>query len=215
MEEMVSRLRIPRVLWVTLALGLALLLLCLSTSQARADEGKVIVELQGDCYTVTHPFLDIGGTDYGTRQIYKFKQERRGRDFHYVINGLSAGSYDIEFSFIETQYSGAWQRIFTVTANGGVLPGLIGVDISSVAGKNNTHQVTVNAVAAPGGILDLRFLAAVGEATISNIRLISAGQTALEIADSGFPVYLVEREPSIGGHMAQLDKTYPTLDCSA
>ncbi len=40
-------------------------------------------------------------------------------------------------------------------------------------------------------------------------------QAALEIADSGFPVYLVEREPSIGGHMAQLDKTFPTLDCSA
>ncbi len=40
-------------------------------------------------------------------------------------------------------------------------------------------------------------------------------QAALEIADAGFPVYLVEREPSIGGHMAQLDKTYPTLDCSA
>ncbi len=40
-------------------------------------------------------------------------------------------------------------------------------------------------------------------------------QAALEIADSGFPVYLVEREPSIGGHMAQFDKTFPTLDCSA
>jgi heterodisulfide reductase subunit A len=40
-------------------------------------------------------------------------------------------------------------------------------------------------------------------------------QAALEIADAGFPVYLVEREPSIGGHMAQLDKTFPTLDCSA
>jgi len=40
-------------------------------------------------------------------------------------------------------------------------------------------------------------------------------QTALEIADSGHKVYLVEREPSIGGHMAQLDKTFPTLDCSA
>jgi heterodisulfide reductase subunit A len=38
---------------------------------------------------------------------------------------------------------------------------------------------------------------------------------ALEIADAGFPVHLVERQPSIGGHMAQLDKTYPTLDCSA
>ena len=39
--------------------------------------------------------------------------------------------------------------------------------------------------------------------------------TALEIADKGFETYLVEKEPSIGGHMAQLDKTFPTLDCSA
>ena len=39
--------------------------------------------------------------------------------------------------------------------------------------------------------------------------------TALEIADAGFPVHLVEREPSIGGHMAQFDKTFPTLDCAA
>ena len=40
-------------------------------------------------------------------------------------------------------------------------------------------------------------------------------QAALEIADSGFPVYLVERDSSIGGHMAQFDKTFPTLDCAA
>ncbi|GAI54368.1 unnamed protein product [marine sediment metagenome] len=40
-------------------------------------------------------------------------------------------------------------------------------------------------------------------------------QAALEIADSGQKVYLVEREPSIGGNMARLDKTFPTLDCSA
>jgi heterodisulfide reductase subunit A len=40
-------------------------------------------------------------------------------------------------------------------------------------------------------------------------------QAALEIANSGYHVYLVEREPSLGGHMAQLDKTFPTLDCSA
>jgi heterodisulfide reductase subunit A len=40
-------------------------------------------------------------------------------------------------------------------------------------------------------------------------------QAALELADSGHQVYLVEREPSIGGHMAQFDKTFPTLDCSA
>jgi heterodisulfide reductase subunit A len=38
---------------------------------------------------------------------------------------------------------------------------------------------------------------------------------ALELANGGHHVYLIEREPSIGGHMAQLDKTFPTLDCSA
>lgn len=40
-------------------------------------------------------------------------------------------------------------------------------------------------------------------------------QAALKIADSGNKVYLVDKSPSIGGHMAQLDKTFPTLDCSA
>ena len=40
-------------------------------------------------------------------------------------------------------------------------------------------------------------------------------QAALDIADAGFQVYLVERSPSIGGRMSQLDKTFPTLDCSA
>jgi len=39
-------------------------------------------------------------------------------------------------------------------------------------------------------------------------------QSALDLADSGYQVYLVEKEPSIGGIMAQLDKTYPTMDCS-
>jgi heterodisulfide reductase subunit A len=39
-------------------------------------------------------------------------------------------------------------------------------------------------------------------------------QAALTLADAGYPVYLVERQPAIGGRMAQLDKTFPTLDCS-
>ncbi len=39
-------------------------------------------------------------------------------------------------------------------------------------------------------------------------------QASLELANAGYPVYLVEREPSIGGRMAQLDETFPTLDCS-
>jgi heterodisulfide reductase subunit A len=40
-------------------------------------------------------------------------------------------------------------------------------------------------------------------------------QAALDIADAGIEVYLVEREPTIGGHMAMFDKTFPTLDCAA
>lgn len=40
-------------------------------------------------------------------------------------------------------------------------------------------------------------------------------QASLDLADAGFQVYLVEKSPSIGGRMAQLDKTFPTLDCSA
>jgi len=39
-------------------------------------------------------------------------------------------------------------------------------------------------------------------------------QTALDLADSGYKVYLVEKSPAIGGTMAQLDKTFPTNDCS-
>jgi heterodisulfide reductase subunit A len=40
-------------------------------------------------------------------------------------------------------------------------------------------------------------------------------QAALQCADAGYKVYLVERKQSVGGHMAMLDKTFPTLDCSA
>jgi len=54
---------------------------------------------------------------------------------------------------------------------------------------------------------------------IPEILVIGAGiagmQAALDIGDKGFKVHLVEKETCVGGHMAQLDKTFPTLDCSA
>ena len=43
---------------------------------------------------------------------------------------------------------------------------------------------------------------------------ISGMQSALDLADAGYFVYLVERSSSIGGVMAQLDKTFPTNDCA-
>ena len=51
-----------------------------------------------------------------------------------------------------------------------------------------------------------------------NVLVIGGGiaglQASLDLADRGFKVYLVEKTPSIGGRMAQLDKTFPTMDCS-
>ncbi len=59
-----------------------------------------------------------------------------------------------------------------------------------------------------------------GESPVTKRALVIGGgiagiQTALDIADAGFPVDIVEAKPTIGGKMAQLDKTFPTLDCAA
>ena len=57
------------------------------------------------------------------------------------------------------------------------------------------------------------------EVPVTNKALVIGGgvagiQAALDLADTGYKVFLVEKQPSIGGIMAQLDKTYPTMDCS-
>ncbi|MBP5781529.1 MAG: CoB--CoM heterodisulfide reductase iron-sulfur subunit A family protein, partial [Clostridia bacterium] len=59
-----------------------------------------------------------------------------------------------------------------------------------------------------------------GESKVVKRALVIGGgiagiQTALDIADAGFPVDIVEKNATIGGRMAQLDKTFPTLDCSS
>ena len=59
-----------------------------------------------------------------------------------------------------------------------------------------------------------------GESTVTKRALVIGGgiagiQTAIDIADAGYHVDIVEKTPSIGGRMSQLDKTFPTLDCSA
>ncbi len=56
------------------------------------------------------------------------------------------------------------------------------------------------------------------EDNIGDVMVVGGGisgiQASLDLANSGFKVYLVEKAPSIGGHMAQLDKTFPTNECS-
>ena len=54
--------------------------------------------------------------------------------------------------------------------------------------------------------------------TSGSVMVVGAGiagmQAALDLAESGYYVYLVEKEPAIGGLMSQLDKTFPTNDCA-
>ena len=57
-----------------------------------------------------------------------------------------------------------------------------------------------------------------GESEFGDVLVVGGGisgiQASLDLADSGFRVYLIDKLPAIGGHMAQLDKTFPTNDCS-
>ena len=56
------------------------------------------------------------------------------------------------------------------------------------------------------------------QSVVGSVMVVGGGvagiQAALDLADSGYCVYMVESEPSIGGVMAQLDKTFPTNDCA-
>ena len=57
-----------------------------------------------------------------------------------------------------------------------------------------------------------------GESESGDVLVVGGGisgiQASLDLADSGLRAYLVDKLPAIGGHMAQLDKTFPTNDCS-
>ncbi len=56
------------------------------------------------------------------------------------------------------------------------------------------------------------------ENSIGDVMVVGGGisgiQASLDLAEMGFKVYLVDKSPAIGGKMAQLDKTFPTNDCS-
>lgn len=83
-----------------------------------------------------------------------------------------------------------------------------GTEKAIILGKAAVAKVNHNAPLTPG------------QSPVTKRALVIGGgiagiQTALDIADAGFPVDIVETKPTIGGKMAQLDKTFPTLDCAA
>ena len=84
----------------------------------------------------------------------------------------------------------------------------IGTEKAIILAKAAVAKVNLNTPLTPG------------ESPVTKRALVIGGgiagiQTALDIADAGFPVDIVEAKPTIGGKMAQLDKTFPTLDCAA
>ena len=83
-----------------------------------------------------------------------------------------------------------------------------GTEKAIILGKAAVAKVNLNTPLTPG------------QSPVTKRALVIGGgiagiQTALDIADAGFPVDIVETKPTIGGTMAQLDKTFPTLDCAA
>ncbi len=85
---------------------------------------------------------------------------------------------------------------------------LTGTEKAIILGKAAVAKVNLNTPLTPG------------QSPVTKRALVIGGgiagiQTALDIADAGFPVDIVEKKPTIGGKMAQLDKTFPTLDCAA
>lgn len=84
----------------------------------------------------------------------------------------------------------------------------VGTEKAIILGKAAVAKVNLNAPLTAG------------ETPVTKRALVIGGgiagiQTALDIADAGFPVDIVEKKPTIGGKMTQLDKTFPTLDCAA
>ena len=84
----------------------------------------------------------------------------------------------------------------------------IGTEKAIILGKAAIAKVNLNTPLVPGETPVVKRALVIGGG-------IAGIQTALDIGDAGFPVDIVEKKPTIGGKMAQIDKTFPTLDCAA
>ncbi len=116
--------------------------------------------------------------------------------FRRVANDGGVNPYRVEISNIREQCSWAHSNKEQATEKAKYLVrSSVSKALSLEPLKPSTLKVIPEALVIGGGIAGI--------------------QTSLDLANDGFKVHLVEREPSIGGHMAQLDKTFPTLDCSS
>jgi heterodisulfide reductase subunit A len=118
------------------------------------------------------------------------------KTFRIAAQNAGLNPYLVELASIREQVSWVHTDKAVATAKSkAVVSGAVSRVIESIPLEEIKVPINPNTLVVGGGIAGI--------------------QSALEIANAGFHVYLVEREPSIGGHMAQFDKTFPTLDCSA
>ncbi|MBR2754290.1 MAG: CoB--CoM heterodisulfide reductase iron-sulfur subunit A family protein [Lachnospiraceae bacterium] len=116
--------------------------------------------------------------------------------FRKMLKGTKINPYMLEIANLREQC--AWVHTDREKATEKAI-GLVQMSVAKVANNKplttSTIPITKRALVIGGGIAGM--------------------QAALDIADCGFDVTIVEKEPSIGGHMVMLDKTFPTMDCSA
>ncbi len=170
---------------VILMAGMALTAMLLpggGESRAATGEGRMVVELAGASWWQALDTAAISGLNGTTRQAYKYSRERHGSSFHYVVDGLTQSSYDLEFSCVDTESDGAGKRVFDISVNG--ISVVNDLDLYSRSGKSVAWQTTAYNRVPTDGVLDIGFAASEGEATISTIRFISEGETVLELAAS-------------------------------
>ena len=177
-------------LFIGITLSVALFAMVL-LSQAAFAQGAAqpIVELQNNWSSgITTPseFNDqaISGTEGATKQPYKFRRQRKGTDFSYVIANLTPfASYSVELSFVEHDFSRAGQRVFNGYIQG--VKAINRLDIYLMAGANSAYQRTINTVADSSGRLTVEFRSweagCTGEATISTIRVFGGAGDVVEI----------------------------------
>ena len=116
--------------------------------------------------------------------------------FRKTAESAGLNPYMVEIANIREQCS--WVHKDTV----------IGTEKAIILGKAAIAKVNLNAPLKAGETPVVKRALVIGGG-------IAGIQTALDIAEAGFPVDIVEKKPTIGGKMAQLDKTFPTLDCAA
>jgi heterodisulfide reductase subunit A len=164
---------------------------------AKLEGVKIVETYEYVCSDPGQAIIKNGIRDYGLNRIVVASCSPRMHldTFRHVVASAGLNSYLLEMANIREQCS--WVH-------------------------GNKEAATSKAIDIIRGTVDrARYLEPLDAKVIpvkKDILVIGGGiagiNASIELADKGYQVYLIERSPSIGGHMAQLSKTFPTLDCS-